>query len=234
VSALRSTSCRPLDRAGAVNQRPRLVARELTDPLVLRPAARRLLKAFATRDGELPPTLMAVLLIGVFLLGMSTYKLGIFTIFGGFVAGLLVHHDRAFVEAWRKQVGSFVLVFFLPIFFTFTGLHTNLLGLTSGMDWTSLVVFIAAATLGKIVPVFLVARLVGYGGAAAAILGALMNARGLMELIVLNVGLQTGFIPQKIFTMLVIMAVVTTLITGPVLKLLMPRVGLAVPRGIES
>lgn len=202
--------------------------------LVLRPAARLLLKAFPIREGELSPSLMAVLLIGVFVLGMCTYKLGIFAIFGGFVAGLLVHHDRAFVEAWRKQVGSFVLVFFLPIFFTFTGLRTNVLGLTSAMDWTWLLLFIAAATFGKILPVFLVARFVGYQGSAAAILGALMNARGLMELIVLNIGMETGFIPQKIFTMLVIMAIVTTFMTGPLLKLLMPRAGLAVPRGIEA
>ncbi|MBU6447994.1 MAG: cation:proton antiporter [Rhodospirillales bacterium] len=201
---------------------------------VLRPAARLLLEAFPVRDGELPPTLMAVLLIAVFVLGMCTFKLGIFTIFGGFAGGLLVHHDRAFVEAWRKQVGSFVLVFFLPVFFTFTGLRTNLLGLAGTTDWSWLAIFTITATLGKIVPVFLAARSAGYGGAAAGILGALMNARGLMELIVLNIGLETGFIPQKIFTMLVIMAVATTLMAGPLLKLLMPRAGLAVPRGIEA
>ena len=201
---------------------------------LLRPAACALLRRFPTKDGELPPTLIVILLICVFVLGMCTFKLGIFTIFGGFVAGLLVHHDRAFVEAWRRQIGVFVLVFFLPIFFTFTGLRTNVLGLTTGTDWIWLLVFVATAILGKIIPVFIAGRLVGYSGAAALLLGAMMNARGLMELIVLNIGLETGFLPQKVFTMLVIMAVVTTLLAGPFLKILMPRLGLVIPRDIAA
>jgi len=201
---------------------------------LLRPAACALLRRFPAKDGELPTTLMAVLLICVFLLGMCTFKLGIFTIFGGFAAGLLVHHDRAFVEAWRRQVGAFVLVFFLPIFFTFTGLRTNVLGLTTGTDWTWLLVFVATAILGKIIPVFIAGRLAGYSGAEALLVGAMMNTRGLMELIVLNIGLETGFLPQKVFTMLVIMAVVTTLMAGPFLKILMPRLGLVIPRDIEA
>ncbi len=231
VSAIATAAFTPM---GTALQLAGLLGFVLVCLFVLRPGARRLLQAFPVRDGELPPTLMAILLICVFILGMCTFKLGIFAIFGGFAAGLLVHHDRAFVEAWRRQVGSFVLVFFLPVFFTFTGLRTNVLGLTTGADWTWLAIFVVTATLGKIVPIFLAARLAGYGGAAAAILGALMNARGLMELIVLNIGLETGFIPQKIFTMLVIMAITTTLMAGPLLKLLMPRVGLSVPRGIEA
>jgi Kef-type K+ transport system membrane component KefB len=165
---------------------------------------------------------------------MCTFKLGIFTIFGGFAAGLLVHHDREFAEAWRRQVGAFVLVFFLPVFFTFTGLRTNLLGLTSGTDWLWLLGFLATGIFGKIIPVFIAGRLTGHGGPASLLLGVLMNTRALMELIVLNIGLETGFLPQKIFTMLVIMAVVTTLMTGPCLKILMPRLGLVIPRGIEA
>jgi Kef-type K+ transport system membrane component KefB len=201
---------------------------------LLRPAAAALLRKFPVQDGELPPTLMAVMLMTVFILGMCTYKIGIFTIFGGFVAGLLVHHDRAFVDAWRRQVGTFVLVFFLPIFFTFTGLRTNVLGLTTATDWLWLLAFLAAGIFGKIIPVTLAARLTGYRGPAALLIGTLMNTRALMELIVLNIGLETGFLPQKIFTMLVIMAVVTTVMTGPCLKLLMPRLGLVIPRNIEA
>jgi Kef-type K+ transport system membrane component KefB len=202
--------------------------------LLLRPAARTLLRRFPVIDGELPPALMAVMILCVFGLGMCTYKLGIFTIFGGFAAGLLVHHDRDFVEAWRRQVGSFVMVFFLPIFFTFTGLRTNLLGLNTGTDWMWLLIFLATGVLGKIIPVFIAGRLAGYGSAAALLLGALMNTRALMELIVLNIGLETGFLPQKVFTMLVIMAVVTTIMTGPCLRVLMPRLGLEIPRNVEA
>lgn len=201
---------------------------------VLRPAARALLQKCPVKDGELPPTLMAIVLICVFVLGMCTFKLGIFTIFGGFAAGLLVHHDRVFAEAWRRQVGAFVLVFFLPVFFTFTGLRTNLLGLTAGTDWLWLLVIILTATAGKIIPVFIASQLAGYGRTAALLVGVLMNTRGLTELIVLNIGLETGFLPQKVFTMLVIMAVITTLMAAPCMRLLMPRLGLVIPRGIDA
>jgi len=201
---------------------------------LLRPAAQALLRKFPVVDGEIPPTLMAVVLAGIFGLGMCTYLLGIFTIFGGFAAGLLLHQDRAFVEAWRRQVGAFVMVFFLPIFFTFTGLRTNLLGLTTGTDWMWLAVFLATGVFGKIIPVYIVSRLSGYNGAAALLIGALMNTRALMELIVLNIGFETGFLPQKVFTMLVIMAVVTTLMTGPLLRVLIPKLDLALPRFVEA
>jgi len=201
---------------------------------LLRPAARWLLNKYPVHNDEVPPTLMAIILISVFVLGMITFKLGIFGIFGGFVGGLLVHHDQAFAAAWRRQVGTFVLVFFLPVFFTYTGLHTNLLGLTSGTDWLWLLIFVTFSILGKIVPVTLASRLAGYSSHAALLLGVLMNTRALMELIVLNIGLETGFLPQKIFTMLVIMAVVTTLMTGPLLKFVMPKLGLAIPRNIEA
>ena len=201
---------------------------------VLRPAAKWLLKCYPVRDVELPPTLMAILLVLVFVMGMCSFYLGIFAIFGGFAAGLLFYDNLAFVEAWRRQVGSFVLVFFMPIFFTFTGLRTDVLGLTTATDWIWLMVFVAAATLGKILPVFVVGRAFRYNSAESLLLGTLMNTRGLMELIVLNIGLETGFIPAKVFTMLVIMAVVTTIMTGPILTDLMPRMQIPIPRGIEA
>jgi len=206
----------------------------LISAFLLRPAAKYLLKALPARDGEVPPTLMSIILIAVFALAICTYKLGIFGIFGGFVGGLLVHHDQEFASAWRRQVGGFVLVFFLPIFFTYTGLHTNLLGLTSGTDWLWTLIFLAVSTLAKIIPVALVSRLAGYDTNGALLLGVLMNTRALMELIVLNIGLETGFLPEKIFTMLVIMAVATTLMAGPALKFLIPKLGLVIPQDIEA
>lgn len=201
---------------------------------LLRPAAAVLLRKYPVVEGEIPPTMMAIVLSAVFILGMCTSSLGIFTIFGGFATGLLLHRDRAFAKAWRQQIGSFVMVFFLPIFFTFTGLRTNLLGLTSAVDWIWLLVFLATGILGKIVPVYIAARIAGYDGGSALMLGGLMNTRALMELIVLNIGLETGFLPQKVFTMLVIMAVVTTVVTGPLLRALMPRLGIVVTRRIEA
>jgi Kef-type K+ transport system membrane component KefB len=201
---------------------------------LLRPAAAAALRKYPLVDGEIPPSMMAIVLIAVFILGLCTSSLGIFTIFGGFATGLLLHQDRAFAEAWRKQIGSFVMVFFLPIFFTATGLRTNLLGLTSATDWIWLGVFLATGILGKIIPVYIAGRIAGFDGPSALMLGGLMNTRALMELIVLNIGLETGFLPQKVFTMLVIMAVVTTVMTGPFLRALMPRLGIVITRRIEA
>ncbi|HEY0266488.1 MAG TPA: cation:proton antiporter, partial [Rhizomicrobium sp.] len=155
-------------------------------------------------------------------------------IFGGFAAGLLFHRHPDFTRAWRRQVGQFVLVFFLPIFFTFTGLRTNVLGLSAGADLGWLALVLAASILGKVVPVYLTGRLCGFGHWASTVLGALMNTRALMELIVLNVGFDLGFIPEKTFTMLVVMAVVTTVMTGPLLQLLLPRMGHLAVRRAEA
>lgn len=201
---------------------------------ILRPAAHWLLKVFPLKHGDVQPTLMAILLVFIFIMGMCTYKLGIFAIFGGLSAGFLFHHEVRFVDAWRRQVGQFVLVFFLPIFFTFTGLRTNVLGLNTLVDVEWLAIILAAATLGKIVPVYLAGRMSGYDHHQSMLLGSLMNTRALMELIVLNIGFEMGYIPQKVFTMLVIMAVVTTLMTGPLLKIILPRMGHVIPKDIEA
>jgi len=201
---------------------------------VLRRLVAWLLVKMTLEDGRVPLNLMAIIIPMIFAMGICTYKLGIFTIFGGFLAGLLFHHDRKFVEAWRTQVGNFVLVFFLPVFFTFTGLRTNVLGLTSLSDWSWLAVVLTAAIFGKIIPVYVAGRTSGFNSQEAAVLGSLMNTRGLMELIVLNIGFDMGFIPQNVFTMLVIMAVVTTIMTGPLLRILLPRAGYRIPAGIEA
>jgi Kef-type K+ transport system membrane component KefB len=202
--------------------------------LVLRRVVHWALVRMPPRDGRVPLNLMAMVVCLIFVLGICTYKLGIFTIFGGFLAGLLFHHDRKFVEAWRGQVGQFVMVFFLPIFFTFTGLRTNILGLVTTSDWLWLAVVLTAAIAGKIIPVYVAGRISGFNHLESAVLGCLMNTRALMELIVLNIGFDLGFIPQNVFTMLVIMAVVTTVMTGPLLRALLPRAGYRIPVGIEA
>lgn len=202
--------------------------------LGLRRLAAWLLARMPAHNGQVPPNLMTAIVCLIFIMGICTYKLGIFTIFGGFLTGLLFHQDRRFVEAWREQIGKFVLVFFLPVFFTYTGLRTNVLGLASTSDWSWFALVLAAAILSKIIPVYLAARGLGFRHREATILGTLMNTRALMELIVLNIGFDLGFIPQNVFTMLVIMAVVTTVMTGPLLRVLLPRAGYAVPVGIEA
>jgi len=201
---------------------------------ILRPLADLLVKRLPVRNHQLPPNLMAVVICFIFGLGIWTFELGVFAIFGGFAAGLLFHRHKAFVDAWRHQVGQFVLVFFLPIFFTFTSLRTNVLGLSTAMDVQWLALVLAAAILGKIIPVYVAARLSGFTHDKSSILASLMNTRALMELIVLNIGYDLGFVPQNVFTMLVIMAVATTVMTGPLLKLLLPRLGQRISGDIEA
>jgi Kef-type K+ transport system membrane component KefB len=199
-----------------------------------RPLVARLLERMPVREGAVPVSVMPVVLAAIFASGIATQKLGIFTIFGGFAFGLLFHRYTDFVEAWRRQVGQFVLVFFLPIFFTYTGLRTNVLGLVTAQDWMWCAAIFAGAVLSKIIPVYFAARASGFDGAQARIMGVLMNTRALMELIVLNVGYSLGFLPQNVFTMLVLMAIGTTVMTGPLLRMLMPKAGLKVLRLAES
>jgi Kef-type K+ transport system membrane component KefB len=178
--------------------------------------------------GQVPLSAMAIILAAIFASGIVTQKLGIFTIFGGFALGLLFHSHAAFVEAWRRQAGQFVLVFFLPIFFTYTGLRTNVLGLVSAQDWLWCALMFAGAVLAKIIPVYIAAKASGFSPPESRVLGVLMNTRALMELIVLNVGFSLGFIPQNVFTMLVLMAIGTTIMTGPLLRVFLPKAGIRV------
>jgi Kef-type K+ transport system membrane component KefB len=201
---------------------------------VLRPLASRLVVRLPSSEGEMNPNLMAIVVCLIFALGICTYRLGIFAIFGGFACGILFHRHLEFVEAWHRQVGRFVLVFFLPVFFAYTGLRTNVLGLSSAEDWRWLMIVLAAAILSKIVPVYFAGRACGFNRNESVILGTLMNTRGLMELIVLNIGFDLGLIPQKAFTMLVIMAVLTSLMAGPLLKPLLSKVGHPIPLGVEA
>ena len=187
---------------------------------VLRPLVARLVRRFPASAGEVNPNVMAAVVCLIFALGICTYQLGIFAVFGGFAAGVLFHRHKEFVEAWRNQVGRFVLVFFLPVFFTCTGLRTNVLGLSTATDWQWLAIILAAAVLGKIVPVYLAGRICSFDRNQSALLGTLMNTRGLMELIVLNIGLEMGVISPTLFAMMVIMALVTTMTTTPVLHAL--------------
>jgi Kef-type K+ transport system membrane component KefB len=183
---------------------------------------------------SLPPAVMTTVLAAIMLAGICTYKLGIFAIFGGFVMGTLLHDLPGFVDKWRKQVGQFVLVFFLPVFFTYTGLRTNIAGLDSIALWQWALAFFVVAVMSKIAGAYIGARIGQLNHHEALTIGCLMNTRALMELIVLNIGYDLGFIPQSLFTMLVMMAIATTVMTGPLLRLTLPRIGHVIPRGIEA
>lgn len=173
--------------------------------------------------GALPPTLMGVVIACIFAAGMATYQLGIFAIFGGFMMGVLLHQQQDFARAWNDRVGSFVNVFFLPIFFTFTGLRTDVGSLSSGSAWGWCALLITLATAGKFVACGLAARWAGLNAWEARIIGIMMNTRALMELIIINVGYDLGVIGSEVFTMLVLMAIFSTVVTTPALRRWLPR-----------
>jgi Kef-type K+ transport system membrane component KefB len=196
---------------------------------VLRPALKGVVRRSNPRDGMLSNNLLGFMLATIFLGAMSTYQLGIFAIFGGFIVGVLLHDELEFVRAWKERIGHFVTVFFLPIFFTYTGLRTNIGSLDSAAAWGWCALTIFLATLGKFGGAYAAARWARLGHYEASLLGIMMNTRALMELIVINVGYDLGVISQQMFTMLVIMAVVSTIATTPGLRAWLPRVGLPVP-----
>lgn len=166
---------------------------------------------------------MTVVTALVFTGAMATYQLGVFAIFGGFLVGTLFHDRPTFIAAWQRQIGQFVLVFFLPVFFTLTGLRTDIGGLSTSTEWLALALFLTAAIAGKMLLAYVAARLCGFDPREGTMIGAMMNTRGLMELVVLNVGYDLGILPPAVFTMLVIVAIVTTVMTAPILRVCLRR-----------
>lgn len=193
---------------------------------LVRPVLKRLVARLSSPADPLPPLLLGVLLCAMFAGAIATYQLGIFAIFGGFMAGVILHDEARLVKAWEERVGHFVQVFFLPIFFTFTGLRTQIGSLDSLAMWGWTLLLIALATAGKFGGCYLAARWAGLSHAEGKVIGIMMNTRALMELIVLNVGLDLGVISPPMFTMLVLMAIVSTVLTAPGLAAWLPALGL--------
>jgi len=192
---------------------------------LIKPLLHRLVNVLLGDNGTLSHDLMAVMIMVIFISGLVTYKLGVFVIFGGFIAGVMLHDHPRFVAAWKTSVANFVTVFFLPIFFTFTGLRTNVHGLDSLALWGWCLTIIGAALFGKFAGCSLAARFCGLSWPDAGCLGIMMNTRALMELVVINVGFDLGVIPPNVFTMLVLMAIFSTIITAPFMRYYFGRIG---------
>jgi Kef-type K+ transport system membrane component KefB len=165
-------------------------------------------------------TLVTLLIVALLLSAIAAEAIGIHAIFGAFLLGAVIPHDSPAARALTCQLGHIVSILFLPAFFAFTGMRTRIDLLTEPSDWLICGVIILVATLGKFGGTLTAARLTGLTWRDAALLGALMNTRGLMELIVLNVGLDLHVISPTLFSMMVVMALVTTGLTSPVLRVL--------------
>jgi Kef-type K+ transport system membrane component KefB len=187
--------------------------------LVARPQIRKLVDRFGV-DRMPTQTQIAIVCVGLLLSALSTEAIGIHALFGAFLLGAIIPHDSAIAKDFRRRLEDVVVVLFLPAFFAFTGMRTQI-GLVSGAsEWFTCGIIILVASLGKFGGSAAAARLSGYSWRMSSAIGILMNTRGLMELIVLNIGLDLGVLSPKLFAMLVIMAIVTTLMTTPVLALI--------------
>jgi Kef-type K+ transport system membrane component KefB len=188
---------------------------------VVRPLARLFVRH--SEGAELTRAHVALVLLAVLLSALATEAIGIHAILGAFLLGAIVPHDSRVAREVGRRLHDVVTVLLLPAFFAYTGMRTQI-GLVSGAEqWLFCGVIIVAATAGKLGGTLLAARLSGLGWRPAAALGLLMNTRGLMELIALNIGLDLGVISPPLFAMLVLMALVTTLATSPLLTLVWPR-----------
>jgi Kef-type K+ transport system membrane component KefB len=163
--------------------------------------------------------LLAALFAFVFSAALATEAIGIHALFGAFLAGVCMPPDSKLRQFLRERVETFSSVFLLPLFFAFTGLRTQVGLLNDWWGWMMCLAIIALAIIGKLVGSMLAARWTGMSWGDSFSLGALMNTRGLVELIVLNIGFDLGILSPKIFAMLVLMALITTFMTGPLLSL---------------
>jgi Kef-type K+ transport system membrane component KefB len=191
---------------------------------IVGPALRKLWRQ-RTADAEekgMPNSFLALLLIGLFACGLITHFLGIFVIFGAFLFGTCLHQEASLVKAWRDRFSGVVLVAFVPIFFTNTGLNTHIGSLGSAEAWLACALVLVAAVAGKLGGCFLGAKLTGSTNREAGSIAALMNTRALMGLIAINVGLELKLLTPALFTMLVIMCLVTTAMCGPLLRWWLP------------
>jgi Kef-type K+ transport system membrane component KefB len=168
--------------------------------------------------GQVTQGILALVLLFALASAWSTEFLGIHALFGAFVAGVIMPRHHGFVHAITEKLNDFTVVFLLPLFFAYTGLRTSVGLLNSPELWLYCGIIILVAVVGKFSGGSLPARATGMAWRDAWALGALMNTRGLMELVLLNIGLDIGLITPTLFTMLVIMALATTFMTSPVLE----------------
>lgn len=176
------------------------------------------LGSFSERKGMLTQNILALLLLVVLLSAWTTEQLGIHALFGAFMAGAVMPKNHRFVHALTEKLNDVAVVLLLPIFFAFTGLHVSIRLVSGAEMWFYTILIILVAILGKFGGTALAARSRGLSWRESNALGVLMNTRGLMELVLLNIGLEIGVLSPTLFTMLVLMALVTTFMTAPLLE----------------
>jgi len=189
--------------------------------VAVKPLMRWLLARHAP-DGKPGGAMLATLMIGMFAFAYCTNTLGVHEVFGAFLFGACLPRDNRLLEALMERVEHMAIVVLMPIFFALAGLNTTRDAFV-GAGLGAMLLILAAAVVGKVLGGSIGARIAGQPWRASLAIGSLMNARALMELIVMKVGLDAGIIGPSLFTMLLVMAILTTVMTGPLLTLFAGR-----------
>lgn len=186
---------------------------------VVRPLLRKIAAVYFKKE-QMSEVLIGMVFVLLVASAYLTEVIGIHALFGAFMAGAVMPDQNGFRQQFIQKVEDVAVVLLLPLFFIYTGLRTQIGLLTESHLWAMAAVIIAIAVVGKFAGSALTARYVGQSWKDSLSIGALMNTRGLMELIVLNIGYDLGVLSPEVFAMMVIMALVTTMMTGPSLNLI--------------
>lgn len=187
--------------------------------LLVRPFQKKLGDIYSNKESLSKP-IVAVFFVTLLVSSYATEVIGIHALFGAFLAGVIMPSTMSFRNIFIEKVEDVSLVLLLPLFFVFTGLRTQIGLLNDPYLWKVCAVIILVAVAGKFLGSALSAKFVGQNWRDSLIIGALMNTRGLMELVVLNIGYDLGVLTPEVFAMMVIMALVTTIMTGPALDVI--------------
>ncbi|MGG9963833.1 cation:proton antiporter [Ferruginibacter sp. SUN106] len=186
---------------------------------IVRPFLKRVGDLYVSKE-HLSKGVIALIFLTLIISAYTTEVIGIHALFGAFMAGAIMPTDAKFRNMFVEKVEDIALVMLLPLFFVFTGLRTQIGLLNDVYLWKVTGLIILAAVTGKFIGSAVAAKVVGQSWKNSLVIGALMNTRGLMELVVLNIGYDLGVLKPELFAMMVIMALVTTFMTGPALDLI--------------
>jgi Kef-type K+ transport system membrane component KefB len=215
VAAVVTSNFDPLD---TLRMAGLAVAFVLVMVLAVRPLLARYFDASMRRNGgKLNANALAVLFVSLFLCATATNLIGIFAVFGAFLLGAVLSDRHELREAARAKLHDIVTGFFVPVFFTYTGLRTDVTTLQGVAAWLICGAVTVGAVAGKFAGCGLAARVSGFSWRESGIVGAMMNARGLMALIAINLGYELGVVPPSLYAALVLMALATTALTTPLL-----------------
>ena len=196
--------------------------------LIGRPLLGRFSRAY-DEVGQVSMLWLGTVFVCVLLAAYVAQQIGIAAIFGAFIVGLIMPRRAGLTADVSRRFENFVVLVLLPLFFVVTGLKTHVNAINRPELWLLTLLLIAVAIVGKFVGAMVASRYATFSLRDSAVIGTLMNTRGLTELIVLNIGLDLGVISTQLFTMLVVMALVTTFMAGPILRVLDPRNELSEP-----